>query len=169
MNEDIRRALYDLAEEIKEILSERIQKYGANRKGENTLIGSNLEKSIEVTVQDNGVSLKIADYWWYVASGWKKTGRSGVRGLYHELVLWALRKHIMVDGHTQNESAVIIAEKVWTAMIVYGRPIPPRPFMIPDEKGDLTNMIPELKSYMDEWFDKLFEDIITDLEIYFNS
>lgn len=169
LSNDVHKAILELCEKVEQILSKRIDQYGANRKGENTLKGSNLEKSIKVIPQEDGIALQIADYWQYVALGWRKTGRSNERGLYHALVLWAIRKHIMVKGYTQNESAVIVAEKVWTAMIVYGRKIPARPFMRYDTEGDLTKMIPQLKPYMEKWIDELFNTIIKDLDKYFNT
>ncbi len=169
LSNDVHQAILELCEKVEQILSKRIDQYGANRNGENTLKGSNLEKSIKVIPQEDGIALKIADYWEYVALGWKRTGRSNERGLYHALVLWALRKHIKFDDYTQNESAVIVAEKVWTAMILGKREIPARPFMVYDKDGHLDNMIPELKEYMDKWIDELFNTIIKDLDKYFNT
>lgn len=169
LSNDVHKAILELCEKVEQILSKRIDQYGANRNGENTLKGSNLEKSIKVIPQEDGLALQIADYWQYVALGWRKTGRSNERGLYHALVLWALRKHIKFGDYTQNESAVIVAEKVWTAMILGKREIPARPFMVYDEDGHLDNMIPELKEYMEKWIDELFNTIIKDLDKYFNS
>lgn len=170
---DINEALQQLCDEVKKILHSRIQKYGVNqRTGENTLEGSELEKSITVTPIENGIALQIADYWWYVASGWKRTHNDNKMGLYNELVLWALRKRIRLDdmtGMSQNEAAVRVAEIVWTKMIVWGRPIAARPFMIPDEEGDLTKMIPELDAYIDKWIDGLYDDLIKELDKYFNG
>ena len=171
LKDEIHKAFIELAEEIERILTERIARYGANPRahGENTLQGSNLEKSIEVIPQENGVALKIADYWEYVARGWKRTKKSSARGLYHELVLWALRKHIVLPNMTANESAVRVAEGTWYQMIVHGREIAPRPFMVYNDEGYLTEMIPELKTYMDKWVYSLFDRIMTDIDKYFNS
>lgn len=169
LKDNIHSLILELVEEVEQVLTRRIDQYGANRKGDNTLKGSNLEKSIKVSPLENGIALEIADYWEYVSLGWKKTGKSNKRGLYHELVLWALRKHIQIEGKTQNESAVIIAEKVWTCMIVYGRPIPPRPFMVYDKEGDLEVMIPELKKYMEKWFENLFNKIMEEIDKWFNG
>lgn len=170
LRNNIQSALIELSEEIERILSHRIDEYGYNaRAKKNTLKGSNLEKSIKVAPIENGVALQIADYWWYVAKGWKRTKNSPERGLYHNLVLWALRKHIMVEGYTQNVSAVIVAEKVWKTMIVYGRPIAAREFMIPDKNGELDVMIPELKKYMKKWFTELFEQIMKVITEFFKD
>ena len=169
--ESLHKALIELCEKIESILVKRIERYGVNPRanGENTLQGSELEKSIEVIPQEDGIALHIADYWEYVARGWRRTGQSKERGLYHELVLWALRKHIILDGMTENESAVRVAEITWFNMIVNKRTIKARPFMRYDREGDLEKMIPELKAYMDKWFDNLFQAITQDLDNYFNK
>ena len=41
--------------------------------------------------------------------------------------------------------------------------------MVYTDDGDLTKMIPELDAYIDNWFDTLFEAIISDLTKYFNE
>lgn len=169
-------ALKELAEAVKRIINDRIHKYGVNVRHplrENTLEGSNLQRTMKVTATDDGVALQIADYWYYVAKGWSRTRKDGSFGLYHELVLWALRKHIMVDGYTQNESAMIVAENVWTKMIVWRRPIPGRPFLEPDDSDGLATMLPEEfgdnGKYINKWLDELFEAIINDLNDFFNG
>ena len=169
LKDELHKIIIELCEEVEKILSARIDKYGANPRahGKNTLRGSSLEESIEVIPQENGLVFKIADYWEYVALGWKKTGRSPHRGLYHALVLWALKKHIRLPNMTENESAVVIAEGTWYHMIMHGREIAPRPFMVYDKEGDLEKMIPELKAYMDKWFHRLFELIISDIDKFF--
>jgi len=168
---DARTALKGLADEVKKIVNDRIHRYGVNprAKGQNTLEGSELQNSLEVEPTEDGLVLRIADYWWYVATGWKHTRKSPERGLYHELVLWALRKHIVIPGMTANESAVRVAEATWYHMIVHDRPIAPRPFMIPDPQGDLSKMIPELDDYYDKWADLLFNQIIEELDKYFTK
>lgn len=44
-----------------------------------------------------------------------------------------------------------------------------RPFMIYNQDGDLTEMIPELQEYIDKWFDELFDAIMNDIDNYFNK
>lgn len=171
-NNDLHHAILELVEEVEQVLTHRIEEYGYNERAEkNTLQGSELEKSIKVYPKEYGIALEIANYWEYVALGWKHTRKSNERGLYHALVLWALRKHIMLEGYTQNESAVILAEKVWMNMIFNDREIAPRPFMEYDKsgKGDLEVMIPELKEYMEKWFDALFNKIMEDIDNFFKE
>lgn len=170
LNNAVHQAILELVEEIEKILAKRIDEYGYNvRAKENTLKGSDLEKSIEVRPLENGVALAIADYWEYVARGWHHSGKSGARGLYHALVLWALKKHIKLRNYTQNESAMIVAANVWEKMIIESRDIKARPFMRYDRDGDLEKMIPQLKAYMQKWFDNLFQKIMQDIDKYFNK
>ena len=164
-NNVLKNALNELAAFIKETVAERVQKYGKNRKGVNTLVNSDLIKDMKVSASENSVGLIIADYWTYVSTGWKFNNfESGIVGLRNALVKWALKK-ITKD----NVEAWDIAERIYFLMIKKERPIPPRPFMVYNDEGDLTEMIPELKKYMDEWFDNLFNEIINDLDKYFNK
>ena len=41
--------------------------------------------------------------------------------------------------------------------------------MVYNDEGDLTEMIPELKSYMDKWFEELIDSIFEDINNYFNK
>ena len=70
------KALSQLAEDIKKEIIARMHKYGYNtRAGRNTLIGSDLEKSVEVkVVNEKTLAFEIADYYEYIVRGWKRTG-----------------------------------------------------------------------------------------------
>ena len=55
---DLQRALQELADTVKEIVELRIRRYGVNpRTGTNTLQGSDLEKSINVSPTADGIAL----------------------------------------------------------------------------------------------------------------
>ena len=163
---DIRVALNELCNEVKAILQERIAKYGVNpRTGTNTLQGSELEKSIVVKTIENGLALTIADYWQYVATGWKRSHR--FEGTMSQFLAnvddWVKRKGISFPKMTQSQV-------VWAiVMNIMNNGIKARPFMVFDEEGDLTKMIPELNDVLDEWFEHLFELIIADITKYFNG
>lgn len=167
MKEDVRRAIIELCEEVERILTERIDAYGANKMGDNTLQGSNLERSIKVTPQDDGLTLEIADYWEYVALGWKRTHR--FEGTMPQFILnierWIKRKNIWNKdlGMTQNQLVFLIIRKI------FENGIKARPFMVYDKGGDLEVMIPELKDYMKKWFDDLFDAIMSEIDKYFND
>jgi len=167
--EKIRKAFQDLADFIKMTVNSRVKEYGANRKGVNTLINSDLINNMSVITTDNSVELTIADYWTYISTGWKFNNfKSEKKGLFNALVQWALKK-VTAD----NEEAYKLASALWYAMIVgvgetkIHRTIPGRPFMIYDKDGDLTKMIPELNDYIDKWFYDLFNLIITDIDNFF--
>ena len=163
---DIRKAFIELAEEVEKILTDRIAKYGINDKvGRNTLQSSNLEKSIEVIPQEDGLSLKIADYWEFVARGWKRTGNypNTMAAFIKNVDSWVRRKGIRFGNMTQAQMVFIITRNI------INNGLRSRPFMVYDDEGDLTKMIPELNAYLDEWFDKLFDLIMSDVDAYFNS
>ena len=161
----VEEALKELAEEVKKELAQRIHQYGVNpRTVTNTLQGSDLEKSINVAPTDNGIVLQIADYWEFVSRGWERTGR--YPNTFHKFVenlnSWVRKKNIHFGNLTQNQIVWIVLKKIWT----HG--IKPRPFLVYDDEGDLTKMLPALEDYIDKWFDELFESIINELEERFN-
>ena len=162
----IKEALQELADEMKSILEDRIDEYGMNHRAhENTLKGSEFEKSIDIRVTDNGVQLSINSYWVFVSRGWERTGN--YPGTFAQMVAnvgqWVRRKGIRFKGLTENQVTWCVVKSIWT------RGIMGRPFMVYTDDGDLTKMIPELEGYIDKWFDILFEAIITDLNNYFNG
>lgn len=163
---DLSTAFKELADKVKEIVELRIRRYGVNpRTGTNTLQGSDLEKSIEISPTEDGIVLQIADYWEFVSRGWERTGNypNTFSKFVENLTKWVRKKNIHFGTLSQNQIVWIILRKIWT----HG--IKARPFMVYSDEGDLEEMIPELKSYMDKWFDELFELIISDLDKYFDK
>lgn len=163
---DLQKALKELCDEIKQILKYRIVHYGVNPKtGTNTLQGSELEKSIEVKPTSDGIALQIADYWEYVALGWHRSHR--FEGTMNQFVRnindWIRRKGISVPNMTQAQLVFIIIRNIMT------NGLRERPFMVWDEEGDLSKMIPELENIMDDWFEKVFASITEELDNYFNA
>ena len=163
---DLKKALKELCDEIKWILKYRITHYGVNPKtGTNTLQGSELEKSIEVKPTSDGIALQIADYWEFVALGWHRSHR--FEGTMNQFVKniddWIRRKGISVPNMTQAQLVFIIIRNIMN------NGLRERPFMIWDEEGDLSKMIPELENIMDDWFETLFAAITEDLDKYFNA
>jgi hypothetical protein len=163
---DVKTALMELAEAVKRILNDRIRTYGINPKvGQNTLEGSELQKSIQVTVTEDGIALQIADYWEFVARGWKRTGNypGTMRLFVRNIDEWVRRKGIRVGNLKQSQIVWAIIKNIWD------KGLRERPFMIYEEDGDLTKMIPELDKYMDTWFEHLYDAITADLDNYFNA
>lgn len=163
---DIKTAMMELAEAVKRILNDRISKYGTNPKtGQNTLEGSELQKSIQVTVTEDGIALQIADYWEFVARGWKRTGNypGTMRLFVRNIDEWVRRKGIRVGNLKQSQIVWAIIKNIWD------KGLRERPFMIYEEDGDLTKMLPELEKYMDTWFEHLYDAIMADIDNYFNA
>ena len=163
---EIRDAFEELAEAVKRLVQYRIKLYGINPKtGTNTLQGSELEKSLSVDTTEDGITLQIADYWQFVSRGWKRTGNypGTMSQFIHNVNDWVRRKNIRFGNLHQSVIVYTIVNNIMR------NGLKPRPFMVYDDDGDLTKMIPELNDYMDKWFDRLFELIITDLDKYFNE
>lgn len=163
---DLQKALKELCDEVKQILRHRIAHYGANPKtGTNTLQGSELEKSIEIKPTENGISLQIADYWEFVSLGWRRTHR--FEGTMNQFVKniddWVRRKGISVPNMTQSQLVFVIIRNIMN------NGLRERPFMIWNEEGDLSKMIPEMENIMDDWFETLWEQLTIDLDKYFNA
>lgn len=162
----LQEALQELANEVKKLLNIRIRKYGVNPKtGTNTLKGSELEASIQVATTSDGIVLQIADYWEYVALGWHRTGRfpNTMSKFIKNVDDWVRRKGIRLGNMTQAQMVFIIIRNIMNLGLRE------RPFMIYNQEGDLTEMIPELQEYMDKWFDELFDTIMIDIDNYFNK
>lgn len=170
----LHNALQELADFVKNEIRRRMaSSIGNNRKGQNTLVGSDIYNNLQTRVNDDGITLEIADYWIYISTGWKFNDfNSEKRGLFNALVDWALKKVT-----SDNEEAFHLAGALWHSMIVgkkgVHRTIPGRPFLVFDKEGyeeDILTeaMLPGLKEYIDKWFDTLFETIIEDLDKYFN-
>lgn len=163
---DLQKAFKELAEEVKQILKYRIVHYGVNQKtGTNTLQGSELEASIEIKPTENGISLQIADYWEFVALGWRRTHR--FEGTMNQFVRniddWVRRKGISVPNMTQSQLVFVIIRNIMN------NGLRERPFMVYNEEGDLSKMIPELENIMDDWFENLWIELTKDLDNYFNA
>ena len=163
----IETALKQLAEDVKAVINERISKYGYNtRAKKNTLEGSDLQKTMEVKPTEDGIVLQIADYWEFISRGWVRTGNypGTFSKFIDNLTKWVERKGITPRGNmTQNQLVFVIAKKIWYYGIHY------RPFLVYDDDGDLSKMLPELNAIMDKWFELLFNQITEDLNNYFNG
>lgn len=167
---ELKEALQELADMVKEEIIARLHSpIGINRRtGQNTLIGSNLEKSIDVTVHgDNAIAFEIADYYTYVVTGWRRTGNypNTAHLFIRNVTDWVRRKNIRLGNMTQNQ----IVWYLYKRMLIEGRQIAPRPFINYDENEDPSVILPFLDDFFDKWADKVFELIISDLEKYFNE
>jgi len=167
---DIREALQELAKQIEnEILKRLHSNVGINpRTGTNTLVGSELEKSIDVSaVNDNTIVFQIAEHYRYIVTGWKRTGRfPGTAHLFlKNIIEWIKRKNIKIGNLSQNQ----IAYYLYKRMLVEGRQIAPRPFINYDENGDLSIILPFLDEFFEKWADEVFKLIMQDIDNFFNA
>lgn len=163
---DIKTAMMELAEAVKRILNDRISKYGTNPKtGQNTLEGSELQKSIQVTATEDGITLQMVAYAEHIAYGWHRSHR--FEGTMNQFVKnvddWVRRKGIRLGNLKQSQIVWAIIKNI------FDKGLAPRPFIIFDENGDLTKMLPELNEYIDTWFEHLYDAITVDLDNYFNA
>lgn len=163
---DIKTALQELALAVKRLVNARIKQYGINPKtGTNTLEGSELQKSLDVSITEDGIVLQIADYWEFVSRGWERTGRyPGTMNKFIKNVDdWVTKKGIRLGNMKQSTLVFLIIRNI------INNGLRARPFMVYSDDGDLTEMIPELNDYMDKWFDQLFDSIMIDIDNFFNS
>lgn len=169
---NIDEALKELAEEIKEEIINRLHSpIGINRRaGGNTLIGSNLERSIEVyAVGENEIVFEIADYYEYIVSGWRKTGNfPGTAHLFIKNITdWVRRKGIRLGSMTQNQ----IVWYLYKRMLIEGRQIAARPFINSgyNNNEDPSKILDFLDDFFSKWADKVFQLIMEDVDKYFND
>lgn len=163
---DAKTAIQELAQMVKEEVLRRINQYGVNRRaGKNTLKGSELEKSIDVRITgDNAFVFQIADYFEFIVRGWKRTGNyPGTMRLFIENITnWVRRKGIRFGNKTENQVVWAIVKSIWM------RGIESRPFLHWDDSEDPALIIPFLDNYFDKWSDLVYNQIIEELDKYFN-
>ena len=163
---DFKRELQKLADDVKKIIQGRIEEYGYNERAHrNTLKGSDLERTMKVTPTDKGLALQIADYWEFISRGWKRTHNypDTYQAFVNNVDKWVTKNNIKFGNMTQSVVVFLIIRNIWY------NGIKSRPFLVYDDDGDLSKMIPELDDLIDKWFDELFEGIMEDVNKYFNS
>ena len=173
LNMDIRNALKELAEGIKvEILRRLSSNIGINTKrgvGYNTLINSNLSRSIQVKVVGNDtLTFTIASYYIAVSAG-RKAGAK--RPPIDAILKWIREKNIDTTwAKTENAAAWAIAKSIEKEGIK-GRPfIGTDPNDLINENVDDINInliLTFLDDYFGKWSDNIFEEIIKEIDKYF--
>lgn len=159
----------ELADRIKaEVLKRMASSAGVNaRTGTNTLIGSNLYKSVDTKVIDDTIVFEIADYFEYVVrgrkAGWKhRPHKPGTKGIVKSVMEWVERKGIRFKGMTSTKTAWVVLESLEV------NDIAARPFINYD-KEDITIVLPFLNDWLDEWFNRLFDIITEKIDKYFSA
>ena len=166
---DLKNALQELADAIKaEIIRRMHSGVGVNNRiGRNTLIGSNLEKSVSVTTSSTDtIVFEIADHYEYVVQGRKagwKNRPPKPPGIIYGITSWVRNKGIRFANCTETQTVWYVLEALEV------RDIEARPFI---ESGQLNNEDPSkiltfLDEYWDEWADAVFKLITNKLDKYF--
>lgn len=163
--EELKRILDELAEKIKNEIRKRMEDKGYNERArKNTLVGSKLYDSVKVKSDASGeLAFEIADYWEYVALGWKRSGRfpNTMKQFIENIKNWIVEKGIHFEGVTQNAMIYLIIRKIMTLGIK------PRPFITYDPNEDPSKILPFLDKFFDDWADMAFDEITKELDEYF--
>ena len=166
---DLHTALQELAFEVKdEILNRLSSNLGVNnRTGTNTLIGSDLERSIDVKVDGDKLVFIIADTYEYIVNGWHHSGRfpNTLPQALESIEDWIRRKHIIPnEGHTETSLARAIFWSIWR------RGIQPRPFINSGyhNNEDPSKILPFLTDYFSTWADDIWEELNYEIEKRFD-
>lgn len=163
---DIKTALQQLAQMIKEEIMKRVWEEGVNPKtNTNTLISSDLIKNMRVEpVSEDTIVFQIADYYEYVVLGWKRTHRfEGTFSQFiNNILKWMSKKNVHVSGMKDNNLAYAIALNIMEGGIMA------RPFINYDKDGDPAKVLPFLDKMVDEWLDTVFNKIIEEIDKYFS-
>lgn len=163
---DVRAALQELAIEVyMEIITRLHSPIGWNRSaGKNTLIGSNLEKSIDVYVNgENELVFQIADYFSFVTGGRKHGMSPPPAGTFNAIINWVRRKQVTLGNITDPNRVAIIVYKNLRDRV----DLPPRPFIGVDYsyEKDASEVLPFLDVMVDQWFDDLFLKLTDEIHI----
>lgn len=166
---DLKVALKQLAWHIeREIIKRMSSGVGINeRVGKNTLIGSNLYKSVSVdVVSDNELVFAIASHYEYVVKGRKRGWKNHPPkppGIVHGITQWVKEKGISFKGMSQNQT-------IWAILnALEKRDIKARPFINFDEHGDPSVILPFLDDFFSKWADEVFEEIMKEVDKFFNN
>lgn len=164
---ELKTALKQLADDIKsEVLKRMESEKGINTKtGTNTLVGSNLYKSVDTRVEGtDAIVFQIADYYTYVVGGWTKSGKGG--GTLQEFIdnvdAWMHRK-----GIQGNPNRIVWAIYRRAKAMRYG--IDPRPFLGNGyENPDPAYVLPFLDDFFNKWADDVFDEITKEIDKIFS-
>lgn len=166
---ELKDALKELADKVKnEILKRLHSSVGVNpRVGRNTLVGSELEQSIDVYASgDDTLVFVIADHYEYVVQGRKagwKNRPPKPPGIIHGITQWVRSKGIRFNGCSETDVIWYVLESLEV------RDIAARPFINSGQLNDEdpSKILPFLDAFFDEWADDMFKLITEKLDKYF--
>lgn len=159
---NLKQALQELADGIKVEIIKSLNEHGFNdRAGFNTLLDSNLARSIQVNSNGtNMLTLSIAEHYIYVVSGRRKGAR---RPPIEAILRWIREKGIDTSwAKTENQAAWAIAKSIQE------RGIKARAFIQYDEGEDVAKILPFLDSFFAKWSDEIFDKIMEQLNKFFS-
>lgn len=160
----IREALDGLADEIKAEIKKRMASSDAvNRKSGENLVGTDLFNSVEVNVVGSEeLAFSIADYYEFVVSGWRPTGRfPGTFGqFFSNIEKWIRKKGIPLNGKTENQLAWAIINGI------YKNGIAARPFINSgyNNNEDPSKILAFLDTYVENTMDLIFDVLAEHLD-----
>lgn len=140
---------------------------GINPKtGKNTLIGSKLEKSIDVKVTgEEQLTFEIADYYTYVVGGRRPGwGQNRTGGFVEGVKRWIREKNIHFQGCTENQTLFLVLKSI-VEQGIYAKPFIGNGYF----NDDPAFVLPFLDEFFDKWADNVFERICYELDSFFNS
>jgi len=162
---DIRRALQQLAADVyNEVIARLRSPIGVNKSvGRNTLEGSDLERSIEVYVNDDSSSLTfvIADYFSFVTGGRHHGLTPRGQNVYGAIQRWVRKNNVRLGNMTENQVIWAVLNKLKT------RDIEGRPFIgyDYDQSKSADEILPFLDAMISEWFDTFYEELLNEIKI----
>lgn len=165
-NKLLKDELQLLANQIKDqVIANLHSEKGVNQKtGQNTLIGSNLEKSIDAKVRgENEIVFVIADYYTYIVGGRRVGwGTPPPSGFVPAIIKWVKQKGIRFDGMTQNQTAWACIKSIVKRRI-QGRNKLGNGY----ENDDPTFVLPFLEEFFEKWAEDVFEDMLQEITNFF--
>lgn len=165
--ERVRKEIKKLADAVRDEIIRRLRSpIGINRSvGRNTLEGSDLERSIDVYVNDDSESITfaIADYFSYVAGGRRHGLTPRGQNVYGAIERWVRKNTIRLGNMTETQT-------IWAVLNMLTRKdLPARPFIEPDYdySKDAAGVLPFLDDFFNKWADDLFENLMQKTDEYF--
>lgn len=164
--QELRKLLQILADKIKEEVRKRMEDKGYNERAQkNTLVGSDLYKSVKAQADGDGlIVFQLADYFQYVVQGRKagwKNRPPKPPGIIHGITQWVRKHNIRLGNMSENQTIWAVLESLEI------RDIKARPFINYVENGDASDILPFLDKFFDDWADMAFDEITKQLDEYF--
>lgn len=160
-----REALQELADKVKKVILDRLRgPIGYNAGAEkNTLIGSNLEKSIDLYVRgEDEIVFTIADYFSYVFGVRHKGLKPRNQNVKKAIRDWVRNKHVTIGNMTETQIVWYVLWKLKNVDTV-ARPVLGKDGVDYKYEKDASQVITYLDDIVDAWMDDLYNDLINSI------